>query len=204
MPSVTFYFITLLDWKSVVLFSFQLLLISKELFAPLRKPLMSIFSPLFEHMADFLLWILLWCQKCLRTQWTAAMNAWIDMQTSSLCSLSLRDLVHFREFWLLSLFWAQIITYSCDCVRMHHIWSICASAHVFAHSRFTFSAPPSVTMCIRGLACECVLFSLCVFHAQHCLPEMLSKSPQCDNWLPGVPVSLLLIIVMPCRENGLW
>lgn len=50
------------------------------------KLLTSIFSPLFEHTAHFLLWTLLWCQKCLRTQWTAAMNAWIDMQqTSPLC-----------------------------------------------------------------------------------------------------------------------
>lgn len=103
---------------------------------------------------------------------------------------------------LLSLLCTQIITYLCDCVRMHCVWGVCASAHVFAHFHFTFSAPPGVTMCIHGLACECVLFSLSVFHAQHCLLETLSKSPQRDNWLPGVLLLCCSSSSYPAEKNG--
>lgn len=48
---------------------------------------------------------------------------------------------------------------------------------------------------------QSVWLAVCVFHAEHCLLETLSKSPQCDNWLPGVLVSLLLIIVIPSRKK---
>lgn len=70
-------------------------------------------------------------------------------------------------------------------------------ARVFAHiltraSRCIF-VPPSP----RLLARVCV----CMFHGEHCLLETLSKSPQCDNWLPGVLVSLLLIIVISWRKK---
>lgn len=41
----------------------------------------------------------------------------------------------------------------------------------------------------------------CVNHAEHRLLETLSKSPQCDNWLPRVAVSLLIIIVISCSEE---
>lgn len=75
------------------------------------------------------------------------------------------------------------------------------SAHVFAHFHTPRCAfvPPSARVCVRvsRRACGC----LCVFHAEHCLLETLSKSPQCDNWLPGVLVSLLLIIVIPSRKK---
>lgn len=56
----------------------------------------------------------------------------------------------------------------------------------------------SVCVCVSPL---CVCGSLCVLYAEHCLLETLSKSPQCDNWLPGVLVSLLLIIVIPSKKN---
>lgn len=35
-------------------------------------------------------------------------------------------------------------------------------------------------------ACLCGYVALRMFHAEHCLLEQLRKSPQCDNWLPGV------------------
>lgn len=54
-----------------------------------------------------------------------------------------------------------------------------------------------VHFCFSHLACMCMCVCVCMFLGEHCLLETLSKSPQCDNWLPGVPVSLLLIIVIP-------
>lgn len=88
-------------------------------------------------------------------------------------------------------------------VWMRRVWSICVSAHVRMH---TFASLSYASLCrnVHLWPClwVCVLFSLCMFHTQHCLLETLSKSPQCDNWLPGVSVSLLLIIVIPCRKKN--
>lgn len=85
-------------------------------------------------------------------------------------------------------------------VRRHHV---CVYEHVLANF-YTWASlcafvPPSARLC----TCVCVSLCgwLCVFHAEHCLLETLSKSPQCDNWLPGVLVSLLLIIVIPSRKK---
>lgn len=80
-------------------------------------------------------------------------------------------------------------------VRKHHVVSVCVYAHVFSHCYTWASRCAFVSISRR--ACGC----LCVFHAEHCLLETLSKSPQCDNWLPGVLVSLLLIIVIPSRKK---
>lgn len=49
--------------------------------------------------------------------------------------------------------------------------------------------------------CVCACGFPCVNHAEHRLLETLSKSPQCDNWLPRVAVSLLIIIVISCSEE---
>lgn len=59
-------------------------------------------------------------------------------------------------------------------------------------------SPPALCVCASA---RCACGSLCVLHAEHCLLETLSKSPQCDNWLPGVLVSLLLIIIIPSKKN---
>lgn len=82
-------------------------------------------------------------------------------------------------------------------VRRHHVSSVCVYAHVFSHCWRV-----SITMCISARQWERACGCLCVFHAEHCLLETLSKSPQCDNWLPGVLVSLLLIIVIPSRKKS--
>lgn len=137
------------------------------------------------------------------------MNMWINMQqTFSLCYPAraawadrvFRKTGYFRDFRS-SIFSVlqQIITYLCECMCECVAFGAFACLHT---SVCTLSLPfPCVTICICGRACECVLFSLCMFHTQHCLLETLSKSPQCDNWLPGVPVSLPLIIVIPCRKK---
>lgn len=176
------------------------------------KLLTSIFSQLLEHTARVLLWNLLSCQKCLHAQRMAAMNAWIDMQqTSPLCYPAFaawadrvfRKIGYFRDFRS-SIFSVlqHIITYLCDCMCECIAFGTFAYLHTCVCTlSLHFPTPPCVTMCICGRSVECVLFSLCMFHTQHCLLETLSKSPQCDNWLPGVSVSLLLIIVIPCRKK---
>lgn len=71
-------------------------------------------------------------------------------------------------------------------------------ARVFAHIPTRASpcrfVPPS-----SGLF-ECICVFVCV-GSEHCLLETLSKSPQCDNWLPRVLVFLLLIIIIPWRKK---
>lgn len=157
----------------------------------------------------------------LHSMGSCTIDAWIDMQrTSSLCveiqpvqsgpSRLLGKCATFQRSRVLSLL--------CTCADNHplvwlyvwlrHVSSVYVRAHVFAHFLYLSmcicaSISSSVCVCycvcvrVRLCACGCQ----CVFHAEHCLLETLSKSPQCDNWLPGVLVSLLLIIVIPCRKK---
>lgn len=48
-------------------------------------------------------------------------------------------------------------------------------------------------------ACLSLCAAVCMLNI--CLLVTLSTSPQCDNWLPGELVSLLLIIVIPSRKR---
>jgi len=83
------------------------------------------------------------------------------------------------------LYWLRI-TRSCDCMR--------EGIRAFWASRCELEP-----VCTRVYMTHSLL--VCALHAQRCLLETLSKSPQCDNWLPGVLVSLLLIIVIPSRRE---
>lgn len=147
-------------------------------------------------------------------EWTAAVNAWINMQqTSPFCYPAcagwagrvFRKLGYFRDFTssIFSLL-LKIISYLCDCMCECIALGAFACLHtcVCAHTGVTFLRL-LVSQCafVAVPVCVCVFFSLCMFHTQHCLLETLSKSPQCDNWLPRVSVSLLLIIVIPCRKK---
>lgn len=108
----------------------------------------------------------------------------------------LGNVVHFSDFGLSVL--VHIITHLCDCMWECIMCGALARMHTYLHTFYTRTSPHS---CRPQPVCVCVCGCLRVFHAQHCLLETLSKSPQCDNWLPGVLVSLLLIIVIPCRKK---
>lgn len=81
--------------------------------------------------------------------------------------------------------------------------------HACLHTFIQCTLVP-LPVCLCGCVCVYITFvcvwlpvsvCVCVFHVEHCLLETLSKSPQCDNWLPGVLVSLLLIIIIPSRKE---
>lgn len=131
------------------------------------------------------------------------MNAWIDMQRTSSGRLGPAGFQGKRATFRRS----RVLSLLCTCADNHplvwlYVRRLCVSAHVFAHFYTSRSSPPSARprVCVGASsrrACGC----LCVFHAEHCLLETLSKSPQCDNWLPGVLVSLPLIIVIPLQKK---
>lgn len=113
----------------------------------------------------------------------------------------------FQQSRVLSFFslYVQIITHLCDCMWECIAFWVLVWTHTCLHTLFLILEHHDVHLCLRQSACVnvsvCVCDCLCVSHAEHCLLETLSKSPQCDNWLPGVLVSLLLIIVIPSRKK---
>lgn len=153
------------------MFSFQSLLIAGERFPPLMKLLTHI---LFFVHSCLNTWLILSCEifTYVRNASTIishfAQFQWIH---ELICSRFL-SVIHpvlselrgflgrlgtFQRFQVLSLLSAPADNHLLVRlnVRMHRVWSICTSAHVFAHFSFTFPTPHNVH---SWLCYECVLF----------------------------------------------